>query len=847
MKHFIKRFICVIAVIAMILPTTVLAKAVVDPSVFPDETGVFFSDDYEVGSWDNYSSHFGPVSYVGTEKYGQSLNINMTEKSGIRLSTASLGIDSSTKYTIKEGQILVSQDVYVPSGTTLPGDDYGQIYCIIWAKTDAGEWFTNSGILYTVKTNYADGARIVFNKTNVSNCETDLSGYLEKIDYDRWYKIECVIDYDNCTVKHYLDGKHIGDLVGANLTTDVPKYGINEIYIDTQAISAGGSKPQIYFDNWKLERLGDDGMKGAISTYGDNYVDVKFNYTVDKENDISPDGTTLYAANGEFDATKAELIDADTIRYYFDTKITPTGSYLIELGKDVKPAIGNIYGKVYAGEQYSFIPKAFDTTSTLLENNFNNFNGITEAQSASYNKFVYLSGKESKSDNDFKEAPSETYKYVEALDDGNGGKMLGFKHNDTLPNNSKYKGLKFPFNGGASASSGVVTMEFDAGVYNVNDPEAQKVSIAHRALFGLNDTTRQENKFVHDTDMDDYTWSNSTVFAEIGYWYDNSKLFMSGSQKHRTLGIDYQTDEKSACNETDGRRVYNGTMHSYKVVADIDKNSFDIYMDGSMVKHNNYIPGDATGGTFNAFILSSVLTSGDTNAEIYLDNLKVTQLKRAVNIADIKYYGASGAEYKYSPVMPASVQKIDITFSEDMNVQTGDIVISGLDKSEYDVESEDDKATITIPNCLNPNETYKLIFDGNMETWMGAPLGRQIAINFASDGGGIEYLKPVLYKNGSVVSKKTGIVVGNTVTVKADVVNTKKDGIDCYLTLATYKDGYMTGIKSYNLIVPVGGEFMGTAEIEFTADEDFVNADEVRAFVFDNTLDLNLEADNTWN
>ena len=118
------------------------------------------------------------------------------------------------------------------------------------------------------------------------------------------------------------------------------------------------------------------------------------------------------------------------------------------------------------------------------------------------------------------------------------------------------------------------------------------------------------------------------------------------------------------------------------------------------------------------------------------------------------------------------------------------------------------------------------------------PLGRDVVFTVNTDEGEVIYKTPVVEVNNQPLTEAASIALGDEITVEAEFINTTPDKKGSYVVLLAYKDSYLKGVAYSQYVADGTSPYTDTLTITKAADEAFVGADAVKAFVFDNISDL---------
>lgn len=749
------------------------------------ESGILFYDDFENYDKTKYQSIYN----AGVAELGDG-NIVMSTKpaikdgsasSGFYINLNSMGYDKDYTTCIRDGQLLISQKVYVPShtkdGELIEYDDskssYAEFMLNFALTKDAkpgnygsASWASKGGILYAV--HYSnESPYITFNKTAANTVATTDNGHVAQLETDRWYNIECCIDYDNSTISYYCDGEYVGDYTGIDAKTVISDYyGLFQLQMASQGKIEEDEHPEIYFDDYGIRILRANTFEIDFDGYGDNYVDLKCNYSIDKEyiQRLNAGSVSLTVGGENFSATDYEFVSSDVIRFYFDTNITSNGIYSIVIGDKadrstyIRAIYGDVYGSVVPGTEISFIPQEPVNTDkiSLIDLDFEDESDFaSEDNSADFTKYTYVRSRIDE-DYDFVEDAQNTYKYCLAQDSQNGGNVLALNLADTVgagidPNGTQrgMAAVRFPFADDKAVIGGTMEIEFDAGIF------ANKKGQHIRLLFGLDNELTQETKytFSNGDDRADEKWSNSSCLFGLSYWTDTQHALTYPKEEYRTRTCDWQRENNKVQTDNQVMLVNDDTMHHYSIKIDISSKKYEFSVDGGTRTAVGYLPGGEQKVRYNAFVMTLVDPLLQKTAAAKIDNLSV-KVPGVItpNIESVKFFDLENNELDYSSTMPATTSKISLKFNQDVVADKDFVTIEGLDEEDYTVsygfdDSGEETAEIlevNLPNCLNKEAKYS--FRLSPDTLMlqsGEVFGRDFSFCFNREvKSSVGYIEP---------------------------------------------------------------------------------------------------------
>ena len=256
------------------------------------------------------------------------------------------------------------------------------------------------------------------------------------------------------------------------------------------------------------------------------------------------------------------------------------------------------------------------------------------------------------------------------------------------------------------------------------------------------------------------------------------------------------------------------------------------------------IPGEV--GTYDALVITPVVfpdaapLAEDTVFEVAVDNVKAVVTAEKPMFIGATTEKFDGAQSPIASVLPAATKKVILHYNKAMSEASfNNITVEAVEGEDpaFTVYGDGNDVVIDLTNCLEPKTAYTIHIDGAFSCQNGIPLGSDTTFNFTTDDGEIAYLTPVILVNGNEVDRASAIAAGSTVTAEAEIVNTTVDDVDAYIVIASYKDDMLAGLE-YAAYNPVLGLYNEKATVSFTADADFVGADELRAWLISDITDI---------
>ncbi len=830
------------------------------------ETGVIISDDFEsynVGSTPPLKSSGGILyrTHVITE---QETNGNKyVEFPGKNKQyITSLEDLYGDKVGVRSGKVKIQYDVRLPKPTVTlgfneKGNPIGQTLYLVSYGSNGG-WSNdaadNRAYLSAVKIysstdeNLDNKAYICFNDEAISgsaaSINSDGSNY-RIIDFDKWYTVTTVIDYDSKEAFHYINGEKITYYKGTADAAMAKSYEHSWLSFNSADDLNTGSAFQM--DNFLTERLGEGTLSASFAGAGNNYVDVDFSGVIEQDGAIDSEYFTLKKLGEDDGVIPASIsyTNGKTMRFTFDNELEKGINYQLFINAPIHE-VGNNLISLPENTAIFFATEADVEHAELVEQNFEDVSFPESAEEGeNFEDFTYYGKKDGESA-EFVKVPSLTSKYISKESDRfsaveGKASVMKISHNDSEPANTAHKTVFFPFADGREITSGTLTAEFD--MYVDGDDMPWQTSFA----FGLHDSSRTGTSFNRTDNWSDATlffgltdWSHKKKKAVVpaladnkayipSYYLDNGKRDETWSDRYKAAEIGYSatiTDNLAA-------------WHTYKLVADISESKFELYLDGKKLGTYNYFPGNATRGTYDGFVIESVNAASvdsELNNCYYIDNVKVSYDSLAPMVVEaVDFEDCEGKEKVLASTLPAGVKNVNITFSKELDSSmdySSFVEVEGA-KDGFTCSSNGKVLTIDLTNCLLPSNDCKIALKSGIEAAKGALLANDVTFKFATDGGAVKFFAPVIKKNDAKLSSVANVSAGDSITAEVNVINTTADGVGAYVVLLAYKDGYLAGIAHTGYVPTVDRLYSENITASVTASDGFVGADSYKAIVFD--------------
>lgn len=272
------------------------------------EGGEIWSDDFSgaaVYDWENanlnamktsgggkYNNVFG-VSVIPVKGYGRALEQNTGIDSGFYLYTKDIS-GSNEHEDIDMQTLVISQDVYIPSGNYTGGRAYTET----WSAEKLNGSVTASGAANIFEISSGIGSAKVTFQTSPAAIDSITANDKNTavLEYDKWHRIETAVSYATGTVEYYVDGVRAAVYEGT--PDDITRFFPMAYFgLRSDKDGDGGVPLKVYWDNFNIRLT--DGIFVPSVTRGEE----------DEEYDIRSE-----LINADFDGADEENTDADDMR-----------------------------------------------------------------------------------------------------------------------------------------------------------------------------------------------------------------------------------------------------------------------------------------------------------------------------------------------------------------------------------------------------------------------------------------------------------------------------------------------------------------------------------------------------
>ena len=735
-----------------------------------------------------------------------------------------------------EGLLKLQYDVMVPATESTTEQ---AIYYQVSNNLDGSKYraYLNSVI------STADGVKAVFaTSLNRDARPTVDNEYvaIKELENDKWYTITMIVDYENGKVFQFLDGVRVAAF--ANTVENVKDYcgfsygGLSQVGQPEK----GKESEYIRIDNFLVERIAADNVKAKVVNYGTNYADVEFDAVVLENGTYTASNFALNAIDGTVAPAVSEVtkLALNKFRITFAEELAKGATYELIINADVSEA--GTQNKMVKGAKLFFTTQAEGQNILAMDFNLgwpseeNGYNGdapSTAEQAEAFTKYYYVG---SDGTNDFAASKAELVGHAGITTGGDGVtgdnyRVLSVTHKGLDMVDNTHQSIVIPFTGVESVDSGIIEAEFEALI----EPNSTGY---FDVAFGLHDTKNTATTYNYDT-----TWADATQFVGLVNAKSNLKYLVPGIPESkgkvaskwadRTEGkINSSTWNDKYILESGITERVNTTpdYDKFKFVVDLDKDIFEIYFNGAKKYTSDYMPGRVNDGVYDAFVITTNRGQSTTSCWLYFDNLKVTHFEKQFAIEDIEFQ--SGAQkYSYANTVDYKINRMKITMSKEISDSIVNDYVSFSGDDMYFIYAEGKDIFVEFEEGLTYNKDYTVTLSKDLVSEDGVALGTDVVLSFKTIGDDITYGNPIITYDGDILEDLSAIEKDGKIEV---TVNTKS-GISCgaLIMVAAYKGGKLSGVAADNIT-----SSSGKLVLSCTADDGFVGANEIKAFVLDGTV-----------
>lgn len=633
-----------------------------------------------------------------------------------------------------------------------------------------------------------------------------------------WHRLDAICSKEN--VAFYLDGSYLGtsEVKPEDLEKEANTFNAIQVVnrANQQATGVDAQKSGLILDNAKVQVYEKDALFYATAAVQNNEIKVSFSETLDANSVSKATNVKVYntRTGAEVAIGTAALQSGDSLVIPVTGTIAVGQEHIVDLPADLKGISGKtIYSDVY------FTPP-MGGYKTYLNEDFTKYNTITQ----STGDILLLDGR------------WNPYVNVTDTGDANHGKAATVS-NTNLPNATNLRwGIKSG-DKGIDITKGTAVIEFDMRIPNTN----------YNSLFIQPYSEIEGVSDIEHTRTDIDTRNSVDNGGRVSQYCTlsvSTATNMSAASGNNALGEAYTTGTawmmmRTSTNQPVVCQAWGSAFGgNYRAAAfnpnewntvklEISSSNVVYYMNGKKAAN---VPLDTTKGAQATNILRglrfSQITPVGTSTKIddffQIDNVKFSGPESEDGITKIRMYNLNGEEFgpMNSAGLKASAEQADIYFSGDVNVDNAVVTLTSSTQTitsslKYDTAAK--KLTAIFDGVMQPGGTYTLNVSGVKDS---ANKDLTATAGFVVDSDGefvIEGLE-ITDADGNEITNPSAVTPGQTVYVRAKIVNTSGVPKTALLMGVAYNDTVMNNINYVPIDLENGQKY--TAPIPLTVNNE---------------------------
>lgn len=644
-----------------------------------------------------------------------------------------------------------------------------------------------------------------------------------------WHRLDAICSKEK--VDFYLDGSELGtsNVKPEDLEKEANTFNTIQVVnrANQQATGVDDQKSGLILDNAKVQVYEKDALFYATSAVQNNEIKVSFSETLDANSVSKATNVKVYnTRTGEEVAIgTAALQNGDSLVIPVTGTIAAGQEHFVDLPADLKGISGKtIYSDVY------FTPP-MGGYKTYLNEDFTKYDTITQ------------------STGDILLVDSRWNPWVNVTNtgDANHGKAATVCNTELTSATNLRWGIKSG-DKGIDITKGTAVIEFDMRIPNTN--YSSLFIQPYSEIEGLTDVEQVRTNINASTSEDgggrvsQYCTLSVSTAAQMSSASGNNTLGQAYTAGTAWMMMRTFDNKPVACQAWGSAFGGNYRAAAFKsnewntVKLEISSSNVVYYMNGTKAAN---VPLDTTKGAQATNILrglrfSQIVPAG-TSTKIddffQIDNVKFSGTESEDGITKIRMYNLNGEEFgpMNSAGLKASAEQADIYFSGDVNVDNAVVTLTSgtqtiTSSCEYDTVAK--KLTAIFDGVMQPDGTYTLNVSGVKDS---ANKDLTATASFVVDSDRefvIEGLK-ITDAAGNEITTPSAVTPGQTVYVRAKIVNTSGETKTALLMGAAYNDTVMNNINYVPITLGDGQKY--TDPVPLTVNNE--NALELKAFVWE--------------
>ncbi len=674
-----------------------------------------------------------------------------------------------------------------------------------------------------------------------------------------WYHVLAKVDLINRMYDFYIDGEQVLFEEPLYATADVEgeKGLFNQCvqFIRTELPDWDGYGAKTYFDDYKvyafdaLEAPSVSGVQDLSQTsYLARTIDLQFATAMDK-GALNPDEITVTKADdGTVVPYTAELVDAYYYRLAFDEHAFESETaYNINFSENVTDVFGNgleedtldMFAKnspptvtatfgagayIKAGSDFTLTATAEDMETAVESVSF--YSGDTKIGDAVLRNGVYTY--------EWTNLAEGRYEiYAQAVDtDG----VIGISDTVTVNVVSMTPIIETAFDD----TSGWLPYTNNGTIDVVPDPLGLNGNSIRLNIVAGTEGNPNANKDFTSQPYTGLIYYSFQVLPTTGI--DSGIEVKDGGNVSSILLKFSSSGELRNAQDTKIGTYTPGTWQDVTIIWDTNSTDYTVWVNGTQydLQLKNAL---ANFGYLRIYAWGPATLSEDTAA--YFDNMNIYTVARRPDVASVTFVDGDGSVTDDASQVPFGLQKICLTFADNMNAETvnaSNITLEAAGQTPVATTGSYDAAsktyTITLLEMPERLSEYTIVIHEAVETADKLPLLDDLAIGYTMADAPV-YAQVTGYQaGGRAVSSASQLNPGDTLLVDAQLINHSGESQNALLIIAIWKNGELIG-AGYQEESLAASEEQKDTQAAVTIPSAYTAGCSVTTFVWDSVQGMN--------
>lgn len=633
-----------------------------------------------------------------------------------------------------------------------------------------------------------------------------------------WHRLDAICSKEK--VDFYLDGSYLGtsEVKPEDLEKEANTFNAIQVVnrANQQATGVDAQKSGLILDNAKVQVYEKDALFYATAAVQNNEIKVSFSETLDANSVSKATNVKVYntRTGAEVAIGTAALQSGDSLVIPVTGTIAVGQEHIVDLPADLKGISGKtIYSDVY------FTPP-MGGYKTYLNEDFTKYNTITQ----STGDILLLDG--------------HWNPYINVTDTGDAdhGKAATVCNTKLGADTNLRWGIKSG-DKGIDITKGTAVIEFDMRIPNTN--YGSLFIQPYSEIAGISDVEQTRTQIDASASVDgggrvsQYCTLSVSTAAQMSSASGNNTLDQAYTAGTAWMMMRTLDNKPVACQAWGSAFGGNYRAAAFKsnewntVKLEISSSNVVFYMNGTKAANVSL---ETTKGAQATNILRGLRfsqtvpagTSTKVDDFFQIDNVKFSGPESEDGITKIRMYNLNGEEFgpMNSAGLKASAEQADIYFSGDVNADNAVVTLTSSTQTitsslKYDTAAK--KLTAIFDGVMQPDGTYTLNVSGVKDS---ANKDLTATASFVVDSDRefvIEGLK-ITDADGNEITNPSAVTPGQTVYVRAKIVNTSGVPKTALLMGVAYNDTVMNNINYVPISLENGQKY--TAPIPLTVNNE---------------------------